>query len=88
MYQTHMFLHINHVDPARVDTVAEVWSVQLEQSGATAEQIDRRITIFRRQWETDYVFTLGLIACALPEVVLGLLAMVLAVVQPWKKRPN
>ena len=84
-YQTYMFVYINFVDPTWVDTVAEVWSAQLEESGATAEQIDKRITNFRKQWETGFVFTLGLIAYALPEIVLGLLAMVLGVVQPWKK---
>jgi hypothetical protein len=88
MYQTYMFLYINFVDPTWVDTVADVWSAQLEESGATAEQIEKKITKFRKQWETGFVFTLGLIAYALPEVVLGLLAMVLGVVQPWKKRQN
>lgn len=86
MYQTYMWVYINFVDPTWVDTVAEVWSGQLAESGATTEEIDRRITGFRRQWETGFVFTLGLVAYALPELVLGLLAMVLAIVQPWKKR--
>ena len=88
MFQTYMFIYINFVDPTWVDTVAEVWSGQLAESGATAEEIDKRITSFRRQWETSFVFTLGLVAYTLPQVVLGLLAMVLAVVQPWKKDPR
>ena len=85
IYQTYMFVYINYVDPTWVDTVAEVWSAQLEESGATADQIDRKIESFRRQWETGFVFTLGLVAYALPEFVLGFLAMLLGVVQPWKK---
>ena len=88
MYQTYMFFYIHFVDPTWVDTVAEVWSAQLAESGATSEEIDKRITAFRRQWETGYVFTLGIIAYALPQVVLGLLAMILAVVQPWRKGPS
>ncbi len=86
MYQTYMFVYINFVDPTWVDTVAEVWTGQLEESGASEEEIDKRITNFRKQWETGFVFTVGLVAYALPEFVLGLLAMVLGVVQPWKKR--
>lgn len=85
MYQTYMWIYINYVDPTWVNTVAEVWSGQLEESGAGAEEIDKRITNFRRQWETRFVFTFGLVAYALPELVLGTLAMVLGVVQPWKK---
>lgn len=87
IYQTYMFLYINYVDPNWVDTVAEVWSAQLADSGTGAEEIAQRIAAFRRQWETGFVFTLGLIAYALPEFVLGLLAMIVAVVQPWRKSP-
>ena len=86
MYQTYMFVYINFVDPTWVDTVAEVWSGQLEESGASAEEIGRQITRFRKQWETSWVFTVGLVAYALPQVVLGTLAMLVGVVQPWKKR--
>ncbi len=86
IYQTYMWVYINYVDPSWVDTVAEVWSGQLAEAGATAAEIDDRISNFRRQWQTDFVFTLGLVAYTLPEIVLGLLAMILGVVQPWKKR--
>jgi len=85
VYQTYMFVYINFVDPTWVDTVAEVWSAQLEESGATAEQIDEQVASFRRQWETGFVFTLGLIAYTLPQLVVGTVAMLLGVVQPWKK---
>jgi hypothetical protein len=86
VYQTYMFVYINFVDPAWVDTVAEVWSVQLEEAGSSTEEIEGKIADFRKQWETPYVFTLGIVAYALPQLVLGLLAMILGVVQPWKKR--
>ena len=88
MYQTYMFVYINFVDPTWVDSVAEVWSGQLEESGASAEEIDRQIMRFRKQWETSWVFSVGLVAYALPQVVLGVLAMILGVVQPWKKRTS
>jgi hypothetical protein len=88
IYQTYMFVYINYVDPTWVDTVAEVWSGQLEESGATAEEISTKIATFRSQWQTSYVFTMGLVAYVIPELVLGLLAMLLAVVQPWKKSPS
>jgi len=86
MYQTYMFVYINFIDPTWVDTVAEVWAGQLEDSGASAEEIDRRVASFRKQWQTGFVFTLGLVAYTLPQVILGLLAMVVGVVQPWRKR--
>jgi len=86
IYQTYMFFYINYVDPTWVDTVAEVWSTQLADSGAGAEEIAKKIAGFRQQWETSFVFTLGLVAYAIPEFVLGLLAMVIGVIQPWKKR--
>lgn len=86
MYQTYMFVYINFIDPTWVDTVAEVWAGQLEDSGASAEEIDRRVESFRKQWQTGFVFTLGLVAYTLPQVILGLLAMVVGVVQPWRKR--
>jgi len=86
LYQTYMFVYINFVDPTWVDTVAEVWSAQLEEAGSSAEQIDQSIASFRKQWETRYVFTLGIVAYALPQLILGLLAMIVGVVQPWKKR--
>jgi len=86
LYQTYMFVYINFVDPTWVDTVAEVWSAQLEDAGSSAEQIDQSIASFRKQWETRYVFTLGIVAYALPQLALGLLAMIVGVVQPWKKR--
>ena len=85
MYQTYMFLYINFVDPDWVDTVADVWSGQLRESGSTEEAIEKSISRFRRQWETKFVFTLGIIAYALPEFVLGLVALVVSAVQPWKK---
>jgi hypothetical protein len=86
LYQTYMFVYINFVDPTWVNTVAEVWSAQLEDAGSSAEQIDQSIASFRKQWETRYVFTLGIVAYALPQLALGLLAMIVGVVQPWKKR--
>jgi len=88
VYQTYMFLYINFVDPNWVDMVAEFWSAQLEDSGASAEQIDERIAGFRRQWETGFIFSLGIIAYTLPQFVLGLVAMVLTAVQPWKERSS
>jgi hypothetical protein len=80
-----MFVYINFVDATWVDTVAEIWSAQLEEAGSSAEQIDQSIASFRRQWETSYVFTLGIVAYTLPQLVLGLVAMIVGVVQPWKK---
>lgn len=85
MYQTYMFVYINFVDPTWVDTVAEVWSGRLADSGASAEEIDNRIEGFRKQWQTGFVFTIGIVAYSLPQIVLGLLAMLLGAVQPWKK---
>lgn len=86
MYQTYMFVYINFVDPSWVDTVSEVWTKQLEEAGTTEETIEKNIARFRKQWETKFVFTLGLIAYALPELVLGLVTLVLTAVKPWKKR--
>ena len=86
LYQTYMFIYINFVDPTWVDTVAEVWRAQLDEAGSSAEQIDQSIASFRKQWETRYVFTLGIVGYTLPQLVVGLLAMILGVLQPWKKR--
>jgi magnesium-transporting ATPase (P-type) len=85
VYQTYMFVYINFVDPTWVDTVAEVWSAQLEEAGSSAEEITENIANFRQLWQTGNVFTLGIVAHVLPQFVLGLLAMTLFVIQPWKK---
>ena len=84
--QLYMFVYINWVDPTWVDTVAEVWSAQMTESGAAPDEIDRNIDMFRRNWRTANVFTLGLVAFALRNFVVGLLVAVVAVVQPWKRR--
>lgn len=86
IYQTYMWVYINYIDPTWVDTVAEVWAAQLEEGGASADEIEKNITRFRKQWETKFVFTTGIVAYSLPPFLLGLLSATLLVVQPWKKR--
>lgn len=88
IYQAYMFVYINYVDPAWVETVARVWTEQLEQAGASPEQIERNIAGFRMQWETRYIFTLGIISYGIAQFVLGLVALGLVVVQPWRRRPG
>ena len=85
IYQTYMFIYINFVDPAWVEMVAEVWEAQLRESGVPDGTIATYIADFRNQWETSYVFTLGLVSHTLPQFILGFVTMVLAAVQPWKK---
>jgi hypothetical protein len=72
--QIYMFVYINFVDPSWVDTVADVWAEQLRDAGTSEEGIAERIARFRRQWETRYVFTLGLISYSLPPFLLGVVA--------------
>ncbi len=85
IYQTYMFLYINYVDPTWIETVAEVWSGQLQEAGTPPEQIAKQIDGFRMQWRTGYIFTLGIVSFGVAQFVLALLAVVVAVVQPWKK---
>ncbi len=86
IYQTYMFLYINYVDPGWVDMVAEVWSAQLREAGQSADQIAKSIDGFRRQWETGYVFTLGIVSFGIAQFVLGLITVTLAVVRPWRRQ--
>jgi hypothetical protein len=86
IYQIYMFTYINFVDSNWVEMVAEVWQAQMQESGVSDENIAAYIADFRRQWETSYVFTLGLVSHTLPQFVLGFVSIVVAVVQPWKKR--
>ena len=86
IYQTYMYFYINFVDPTWVDTVAEVWSSQLAADGVAADEIERNISFFRRQWETGYIFTLGIISYGIAQFILGLVTAVVGVVQPWKRR--
>ena len=86
IYQTYMFVYINFVDPTWVDTVAEVWSAQLRDAGTADEQIDRQISHFRGQWETGYIFTLGIISYGIAQFILGLVAVVISAVRPWRRR--
>ena len=87
IYQTYMFFYINYVDPTWVDTVAAVWAAQLEKAGTSPERIASQIDGFRRQWQTSNIFTLGIVSYGVAQFILALLAVVVAVVQPWKKRP-
>ncbi len=86
IYQTYMYLYINFVDPTWLDTVADVWSAQLAEAGASEEEIGQNIATFRRQWETGYVFTLGIVSYGIAQFILGLVTAVVGVVQPWKGR--
>ncbi len=86
IYQTYMYLYINFVDPTWIDTVAEVWSAQLAEGGVPEEKIGQSIATFRRQWETGYIFTLGIVSYGIAQFILGLVTAVVGVVQPWKGR--
>ena len=84
IYQTYMFVYLNFVDPTWVDTVAEVWSAQLRQAGAADEKIAMNIADFRNQWETGYIFSIGIIRWGIPQFILGLVAAAVSAV--WSRR--
>lgn len=86
IFQIYMFLYIHAVDPGWVDRVAEVWAPQLRESGASEAEIERQISAFRRNWSTPYIFTLGVIAYALPQAVIGFVAAALGAVWPGRRK--
>lgn len=88
IYQSYMWVYINFVDPGWVDMVAEFWSAQLAEAGVAEEQIAENIAIFRRQWETDYVFTLGILSFGVAQFVVGIVVALVGVVQPSRRRAS
>lgn len=85
MEQTYMFVYINFVDPTWVETVAELWSGQLRDTGVSEARIARLIADFRHQWQTSYIFSLGILRYGIAQLILGLITATV-VVQPWRKR--
>ncbi len=74
IYQSYMFVYINYVDPTWVETVAESWSADLRAAGKSEDEILARISDFRNQWRTSYVFSTGIVRYSAAPFILGLLA--------------
>ena len=85
IYQTYMFVYLNFVDPTWVDTVAEVWSAQLRHAGAADEKIAMNIAEFRNQWETGYIFSIGIVRWGIPQFILGLVAAAVSAAWSWRR---
>lgn len=86
IYQIYMLLYITYADPGWIETVAEVWTEQLQSAGVAADQIESKLDRFRREWQPANALTVGLVSYGVPQWILGTVAQLLLVVQPWKRK--
>lgn len=85
IFQIYMLFYITYIDPSWVDATASFWQDQLRDAGQSDGAIKRTIEDFRMQWTTDYMFTIGIIRYGAPQFILGLIAIVLTAVRPWRR---
>ncbi len=73
VFQLYMFVYTRYIDPSWVEMVAESWTSMLQNSGATAAQIEAQIQGFRQAYEIVPMFTSALIAYGIPQFFWGFL---------------
>lgn len=73
IFQTYMFLYTRYLDPSWMDTVSETWTISLQESNVSADQIDRQINSFRKSYEVLPMFTSSLISYAVPQFIIGII---------------
>lgn len=71
IFQIYMFVYTRYIDPSWIDTVAESWTVMLQEAGTTAEQIDVQIQSFRKAYEFVPMFTSALVLYGIPQFFWG-----------------
>lgn len=71
IFQAYMFVYTRYIDPNWVETVATNWTTTLQESGATAEQINVQIQSFRKSYEIVPMFTVTLIMYGIPQFFWG-----------------
>lgn len=73
IFQTYMFFYTRYLDPSWMDTVSETWTISLQESNVSADQIDRQINSFRKSYEVLPMFTSSLISYAVPQFIIGII---------------
>ncbi|NNK87744.1 MAG: DUF4199 domain-containing protein [Flavobacteriaceae bacterium] len=80
IFQTYMFVYTRYIDPSWVETVAETWTISLQETNVAADVIESQISNFRKSYETLPMYTSSLIFLAIPQFIIGLIISVIFVI--------